>query len=124
MIEIDDNEISISRGDSWTINVVIPLNDGEDKYVFQPNDVLTLRVYEKNGYDKEVKLQKTITITEETETAKIVLEEEDTLFAPISNKRLIYWYDVSLNETKTIIGFDQEDGARQFIVTPAKGGNE
>jgi hypothetical protein len=125
MIEVDENEneIAISRGDSCTLDVTIPLEE-DNYYVFQPGDLIKLRVYEKNGYDKEVKLEKEVVVDCETEIAQIVLEESDTLFAPISNKRLIYWYDISLNEDKTIIGYDNEDGPKQFIITPAKGGNE
>ena len=36
---------------------------------------------------------------------------------PLTNKPVTYWYDLVLNETNTIIGYD-EDGAKKIIVYP------
>ena len=126
MIDIDQDDltISINRGDTAIINIVIPLDNG-DNYVFQPGDEISLRIYEKNGYDKLCIIKKTKTVTTETETAQIQLSEGDTLILvpEPQNQKVIFWYDISLNEDKTIIGYD-EDGVKKFIVNPAKGGNE
>lgn len=124
MIKIDSEKtIEISRGDSATIELTIPLSS-TTKYEFEVDDIIKLRIYEKNGYNKEPVLEKDFKVDEATEKVNIVLNEADTLFAPISNKAQTYWYDISLNETQTIVGYTEEDGAKLFIVTPAKGGND
>ena len=124
MISIDNEQtIELSRGDSATINLTIPLDD-DNNYEFDVGDIIKLRVYEKNGYTKEPVLEKDFEVDEATEQVNIVLNEEDTLFAPESNKALTYWYDISLNETQTIVGYSSENGPKLFIITPAKGGNE
>jgi hypothetical protein len=41
----------------------------------------------------------------------------------IKNKRYTYWYDISLNDTFTLLGYDDE-GAGKMIVYPALGGDE
>ena len=124
MISIDNEQtIELSRGDSATINLTIPLDD-DNNYEFEIGDIIKLRVYEKNGYTKEPVLEKDFEVDETTEQVNIVLDEEDTLFAPESNKAQTYWYDISLNETQTIVGYSSENGPKLFIITPAKGGNE
>lgn len=124
MISIDNEQtIELSRGDSATINLTIPLDD-DNNYEFDVGDIIKLRVYEKNGYTKEPVLEKDFEVDEATEQVNIELDEEDTLFAPESNKALTYWYDISLNETQTIVGYNSENGPKLFIITPAKGGNE
>lgn len=124
MIKIDNEKtIEISRGDSATIELTIPLST-TDNYEFEVGDIIKLRVYEKNGYNKEPVLEKDFEVDEATEKVNIVLSEEDTMFAPILNKAQTYWYDISLNETQTIVGYTEEDGPKLFIVTPAKGGSD
>ena len=116
MIKIDsDKTIHISRGDAVTINVTA--NSGT--YEFKQGDEVKLRVYEKNGYDKEPVLEKEIKVTETTNSVLIVLTEEDMSFASDISKKQTYWYDISLNEVNTIIGFD-EDGAKKMVIYPAK----
>lgn len=124
MILIDEEQtISINRGDSCTINLSIPIDDGE-YYQFQPEDIIIFRIFEKNGYTKQKVLEKIYDIEEETTNVNIVLDENDTLFSEKINKPVTYWYEIALNEDKTIIGYD-EDGAKRFIVYPAdEGGAE
>lgn len=115
MLKIDlDGTISINRGDTGTITVTA--NDGE--YEFQPGDVITLRIFEKKGYDKEPFLKKSIEVSKIADEVDIILTEDDTLFCQETNKGITYWYSISLNED-VIVGYD-EDGAKQFIIYPAK----
>ena len=51
------------------------------------------------------------------------LNEEDTTFGEIPNKATTYWYDITLNEDLTIVCYNEE-GAREFIIYPAKGSEE
>jgi hypothetical protein len=124
MITIDEEQtISINRGDSCTIALTIPLSE-DNLYQFNQGDIITFRVFEKNGYDKEKKLEKKFTVAEETDKVNIVLAEEDTLFVEATNKPQTYWYEITLNEDKTIVGYD-EDGAKRLIIYPAdEGGDE
>lgn len=115
MLKVEsDGTISINRGDTGTITVTA----NNEEYEFQLNDVITLRVFEKKGYTKEPVLEKSVTLSEITTEVDIFLIEEDTLFCPETNKAITYWYSISLNED-VILGYD-EDGAKQFIVYPAK----
>ena len=125
LVKIDNTEktIELSRGDAVTIGLKIPL-DSKTNYEFQTGDIIKLRIYEKNGYTQETKLEKDFEVSEPTEIVNIILEEEDTMFAPISNKTIEYWYDISLNEDKTIIGYTKEDGPRLFLIDPALGGED
>lgn len=115
MLKIEtDGTISINRGDTGTITVTA----NNEEYEFQPNDVITLRIFEKKGYTKEPVLEKSVTISEVTTEVDIFLIEDDTLFCQETNKAITYWYSISLNED-VIVGYD-EDGAKQFIIYPAK----
>ena len=63
-------------------------------------------------------LEKSITVSEATTEVDLFLIEDDTLFCQETNKAMTYWYSISLNED-VILGYD-EDGAKQFIIYPAK----
>lgn len=115
MLKIEsDGTISLNRGDKGTITVTA--NDGE--YEFQPGDVITLRIFEKKGYNKEPLLEKSIEVSKIVDEVDLILTEEDTLFCQETNKGITYWYSISLNED-VIVGYD-EDGPKQFIIYPAK----
>ena len=107
-IDSDTLEISISRGDGGTIG--LKANGGE--YEFQPNDKIKFNVYEKKGYDKTPLFSKVVTVESATTTVYIPFHEEDTDFVPEINKKNQYWYDVTLNETNTIVGYENSDGER------------
>lgn len=95
----------------------------EQFYQFQVGDKVKFNIYDKKGYDKQTLLSKTITIDTTTYEAMIPLTEEDTTFGEIYNKEKEYWYDISLNEDLTVVGYN-EDGAMQFIQYPARGDDE
>ena len=117
MIEIEDKTIRMSRGDSVSINLTIPITDSEN-YKFKNGDKIQLRIFEKKNYEKEL-LKKEVIITEETEEVVINIQEEDTKFCPNINKPNTYWYEISLNEVETVVGYDN-DGPAEFILYPAK----
>lgn len=118
MFKIDDisKTIHISRGDGATIQV--KGNGGE--YEFQPGDILRLRIYKKKDYTEPV-MEVETTVTDETTSVDIVLTKDNTIIGDDINKPKTYWYEISLNETITIIGYD-EDGAKEFIIYPAEKG--
>ena len=80
-----------------------------------------LGFFKRSGYDKELLLEKEIEVTEQCEQVDITLLEEDTSKIEDINKPIIYWYEIALNESQTIIGYD-DDGPAEIIFYPAKGG--
>lgn len=94
----------------------------EEKYMFKLTDKISFVVKEKKGYTKEevLRVEKTIAemgYTEPTEYPEIILTEEDTKAFELSNKKKTYWYDIVLNDTTTILGYDL-DGGKKIIVFP------
>ncbi len=116
MIEIEGKTIRISRGDSGTIKLTIPLSDTEN-YEFQVGDKVQFRVFEKKNYNN-VFLDKEINIEEITSVIDICLTEKDTSIGEIINKPVTYWYEISLNEIQTVVGYDDE-GPAELILYPA-----
>jgi len=131
MIAIEETTIHLTRGDATgdKYNVLafnFPIFNFETKqeenYKFKPNDKITFVVMNKKGYTKEEILRKEYTLgdlgyTEETEIAELPLTEEETKLFPLSNKAQTFWYDLILNDSTTILGFDNE-GAKEIIVYP------
>lgn len=79
----------------------------------------------RNGYGKNdvIRIEKTLAemgYTEPTEYPEIQLSEEDTKKFELLNKKNTYWYDIVLNDTTTILGYDN-DGAKKLIVFPEVG---
>ena len=133
MIKIDEDQttIRITRGDVTTSEynklalkcTYYNLETGkEEDYVFQLDDKISFVVFEKKGYTKNEVLRKDyilkeIGYTEPTTTPEIMLEEIDTKKFPLTNKPITYWYVITLNDTATILGHD-ENGAKKIIVYP------
>lgn len=133
MIKIDEDRttIHLTRGDTTTseynklcltctyYNLV---TEEEEEYVFQLDDKISFVVYEKKGYTKPEILRKEYTLRElgykePTKSPELNLEEIDTKQFPLLNKRAVYWYVVTLNDTATILGHE-EDGAKKIYVYP------
>ena len=133
MIKIDENQttIHLTRGDVTNrefnkLAFYCPFYNAEtgdeENYLFTPEDKISFVVFEKKGYTKNEVLRKDFTLkeigyTEPTTHPEIPLDEIDTKQFPLTNKPKTYWYDVILNDTATIIGYDEE-GAKRIIVYP------
>lgn len=52
-----------------------------------------------------------------TTTPEIQLTEEDTKSFDLLNKGKTYWYDLVLNDSTTLLGYDSE-GPKKIIVYP------
>ena len=105
----------------------MPVSDGvkETNYKFNLTDKISFIVYQKKGYTKKEIFRLEYTLkdlgyTEPTDVVEIPLTEELTSKFPLLNKRATYWYDISINDTLTILGCDDE-GAKKIIVYPAEG---
>ena len=95
----------------------------EQLYQFQIGDEIKFNIYEKKGYDKTPLLSKTFVVDTADYELTITLTEDDTTFGDIPNKETEYWYDITLNEDLTVVGYD-ESGAKLFMMYPAKGCDE
>lgn len=130
-IEEDQTTIHLTRGDTTMgeFNKLVfycPYIDGETgeekEYEFTPDDKISFVVFEKKGYTKSEVLRKEFTLkeigyTEPTTRPEIPLNEKETKMFPLLNKKKTYWYDLVLNDTATIIGYDDE-GAKKINVYP------
>lgn len=113
----DDKSIYVTRGDEVYLSVMA--EDEGKAYIFQPGDVVRIKVFAKKDCDS-VALQKDFPVTTETDTVEIFLDGNDTKIGKVISKPVDYWYEVELNpETNpiTIIGYD-EDGAKVFKLFP------
>ena len=131
MIAIEGTTIHLTRGDATQdkynkLAFNFPIFNFETKqeenYKFKPDDKITFVAMNKKGYTKEEILRKEYTLREigytaETEIAELPLTEEETKSFPLTDKPQTYWYDLILNDTTTILGFDNE-GAKEIIVYP------
>jgi len=126
----DQRTIYLTRGDItsdfYRLAFYFPIfnfaTGKEENYEFQLTDKITFAVKERKGYTKPevLRVEKTLAemgYTEPTTTPEIQLTEEDTKVFDLVNKRTVYWYDIILNDTTTILGYDQ-DGAKELIVFP------
>ena len=115
----DDLSIYVTRGDAVVFNLNATTDDGET-YIFKPEDMVRIKIMEKKGCDVVV-FQKGFTITEETDTVEIALTGEETTIGDVISKPTDYWYEIELNpftNPKTIIGYDDESGAKIFKLFP------
>lgn len=106
-----------TRGDCGTLTVTAEA-DGID-YVFRPEDVLRLKVFEKKGCDCVV-IQREIVVGTTSTAVPIYLSGADTKVGEIIHKPKDFWYEVELNPYTTpvtIVGYD-EDGPKLFRLYP------
>ena len=139
MVKIDEDDgetIYLTRGDKTTgkINRLAfnyPIcelgkeNEKTELYEFQLKDKISFVVMEKKGYSRREIIRKEYTLkdlgyTEPTTSVEIPLTEEDTKKFPLKNKAKTYWYDLVLNDTTTMIGFDG-NGGKKIIIYPESG---
>lgn len=113
----DDNSIGVTRGDVCFFDVQA-WEEGEP-YLFQPGDVLRIKVYARKNAASVV-LQKDFLADREQSAISVFLTGEDTKIGCVISKAVPYWYEVELNpdtEPQTIVGFDA-DGPKLFVLYP------
>ena len=113
----EDLSIYCTRGDA--VGVVVTAVFNGEAHTFRAGDVVRMKVFGKKD-TATVLMQKSVTVSEDTEQVELMLDGEDTKFGELINKPTDYWYEVELNpDTKpqTIIGYD-EDGAKIFRLYP------
>lgn len=128
MIAIDSEDLTtiyLTRGDKVeNLSFFYPVwneeSGEEENYRFRRGDKISFIVVSRKGYTKDEILRKEIVLEEGTEFPVIELFPEDTKRFDLKNKRVTYWYDIVLNDTITILGYDEE-GAKKLIVFPEGG---
>lgn len=129
----DKRTIYLTRGDKtseyFRLAFYFPIwnfaTQQEEKYTFQLTDKIAFVVKEKKGYTKTEVLRVEKTLAEmgfkkPTQYPEIQLTEEDLKVFDLLNKKATYWYDIVLNDSTTILGYDTE-GASKLIVFPEAG---
>lgn len=114
MIKVDEDgtTLLVTRGDIGSIRVKL-----KDEKKFTVGQVVSLIVVKKRGYTDKPLLKKSVTITEESNTILIPLNEEDTKFDEEIDKKVDYWYNIVVNDNQTLIGSDK-DGEKIFRLYP------
>jgi len=137
LIKIDEEDgetIYLTRGDTTTGKInrlafnyeIYNMEVGKNElYEFQLEDKITFVAMQKKGYSKIEILRKEYTLkdlgyTEPSISVEIPLTELDTKKFPLMNKAKTYWYDLVLNDTITMSGFDGS-GGKKIIVYPEVG---
>lgn len=119
----EDLSIYVTRGDTVLFDVKANDADGTP-HTFMPGDLVRIKVYKKKKAD-EVVLQKDFHIATATQKVQIYLSKEDTKIGEVISKPVTYWYSIALinpdNEEQTIIGYDDETGAKTFVLLPEGG---
>lgn len=120
MFDVESNNtIHVTRGDICYFGVSAKDDVTEEAYIFQPGDIVRIKVYGKKNCEKVV-LEKDFLVETATDDVYIYLDKEDTTIGGIINKATTYWYEVILNpdiKEQTIIG-NSKDGAALFILYP------
>ena len=112
MFKIINKTFHVSRGDSGTVNLRLK------NTTFRPEDDVVFKIYEVQGLDSAPIIEVHASVEEESDTINIELNgEEHTNFGDLGNEIVDYWYEIAVNEDRTIIGFD-ESGAKIFKLYP------
>ena len=125
MFKVDENErdVEVTRGDMFPMSIDTTNEDGTP-YTFRVGDNIRFKVFEKKNVQNVV-INKTFTVTEETQNFDIELTSEDTKIGELINKPVAYWYEIELNPdtpyAHTIMGYDRKEGPAIFWLLPEGG---
>lgn len=111
MFKIMGDEIYLTRGDKATIEFRI------ENYTFKSGDFINFRLYKKSALNSNPILDKKIEVVEEKESIDIEITPIDTKVIEMKNNPIIFWYEIELNNSQTIIGYD-ENGPKIFNILP------
>jgi hypothetical protein len=120
MFEIEkDNTIHVNRGDVLYFGVLGQDADTKEPLIFQPGDIVRIKVYGKNKASNVV-LEKDFAVESPIDEVFIYLDGEDTNIGGIINEPKEYSYEVVRNpgvNKQTLIGHFDE-GAVSFFLYP------
>ena len=119
MFKIKSNTIYCTRGDKGNIPITIPINKEKTEfYRFQIGDKVRIGVYEEDKLDGCAVILKEVEVEEPTTVVKIPLTSKETKIGDIINEPVDYWFEIIFNDDTTILGFDDETGAKIFKLLP------
>lgn len=116
MLKINGTSILLTRGDECTITLKVTPKENED-YIFRQGDIITLSIYNKKGLENKPVLLKEVIIENDCNIVDISLTNQETKIGEIVNKPIDYWYEIQLNHSQTILGYD-EKGPKIFTLYP------
>ena len=123
MIKVDGTTIYCTRGDNGNTlgdNIVFGYEDVDGNPVsFTVGQKVVFKVFDPKNVNN-VFIQKEVDIEEICTEVTIPLTDEDTSFGELINKPVTYNYEISIDDTGTIIGYDDE-GPKKFILLPEGG---
>lgn len=123
MFKIDKDDkttIKVTRGDKGSIRVVkrIKTEDGTSEYEpFYAGDEVIFSLKSNFG-DNDVILRKTVRVTEDTNSVTFDFSRDDTTIEDLIGAPIKYQYDISINGDMTILGYDDETGAKYLVLYP------
>ncbi|MCI8459908.1 MAG: hypothetical protein HFE81_00795 [Bacilli bacterium] len=121
-IDVEDKTtIRCTRGDTGNIVVRKKRKDGSCE-PFYAGDIVIFSIKENFG-DSDAVLRKEKRVTEDTDSVTFNLTKKDTTIGDLIAAPTKYQYDISVNEDTTILGYDDETGAKFFILYP-EGSND
>ena len=107
--KINEKNIQVTRGNHMPLTVTTKNSDGTN-YVFQLDDTLRFKVFEKKNVNN-VFLTKDFSVNEVSEEITIELTADDMKIGELIDKATDYWYEIELNpdtpKTQTIIGYEK-----------------
>ena len=119
MFKIKNNTIYCTRGDKGNIPITIPLDEENTEfYKFQVGDKVRIGVYEEDKLDGCALILKEVEVTEISELVSISLTSDETRIGDIINEPVDYWFEIIFNDDTTILGYDEETGAKIFKLLP------
>ena len=98
MIKLNGTTILATRGDVGSI--LIKLKEGQ---TFKTGQTVSLIVVKKYGYTEQPVFTKSVNVTEDSNSVLIPIEEKDTKFEEIQNKYQDYWYNIVVDNNKTLL---------------------
>lgn len=120
-IDKDGTTLLVTRGDKGSIKVKKKISDG----VYEPfykDDVVSFSL--KNNFgDSEPVLRKKVTVQEQTDTVTFEFNKDDTTIGDLISSPVRYQYDIAVNDDLTILGYDDQTGAKYFKLFP-EGSND
>lgn len=123
IIKDSKGNLEVTRGNYLPLTITTEI-DGSP-YVFKVGDVVRFSITEENNCER-VLLRKEVTISEESESATIIIPSQEMRFGRVISEPVTYWYEVELNpdkpEAQTIIGYTVQDGPKLITLTPESGG--
>lgn len=124
MLEINDDNIEVTRGNymALTVTAINPVD--KSAYIFQLDDIVRIKIFERKNVDN-VFLEKDFKISEPSEEITLELTADEMKIGELIDKDKDYWYEIELNpdtpKTQTIIGYDKETGPAILTLLPEGG---